>query len=205
MSRRDRPDPAALRAKIAAMRADLRARRARRREEPRRRWLLPLLLLIVMLVAAALCCCGEPPPPPVEPPPVPVEVPVGVPAPGPPPAPAPPRPGRIGRIDRSEFENDGPQELPWVAAFRVQVAARSPRLAACFEGTERPGALKWTAAVEPESGRVSDQQIETTSDTEPLTGQQRACVLGVLSDPPYRLEAGDARSTPTRVSVAIEF
>ena len=88
----------------------------------------------------------------------------------------------------------------------MQVTARSPRLAACFAGVERPGSLKWSASVEPVHGQVSDQKLETTLQSDPLTPEQRDCVMGVLSDPPYRLDTkGEERTTPSRVGLAIEF
>ena len=59
--------------------------------------------------------------------------------------------------------------------------------------------------MEPDSGRVSDVTLEATLQSDPLTAEQRACALEVLSEPPYRLDAEGARSTPSRVSLAIEF
>lgn len=204
MTGRSRKTPEELRARVAAMRADL---RRRRQEKPdrrrRRRWWPWLLLLLLLLLLLRLCSCSEAPPPLPEP---------VAPAPtGPagtgevtPPAPVP-QPGRIPRRDRSEYANDAHDQLPWVTAFRMQVAARAPRLAECFVGADNPGALKWTAAVEPVSGRVSDHTLEPAGVSSVLTADQRTCVLGVLSDPPYRLEAGAGRSTPPRVGMTIEF
>ena len=188
-----RPDRTALRAKLAGGRARLKGRR--RRPDSRRRglWLL-------LLVLAWFCCSGSPPPPPL--PPDPVEAPAEAEPGAATPVPALPDP-RIGRVGRPSFSNGPAEPLPWVTAFRLQVAARSPRLALCFVGAEAPGALKWTAAVEPESGRVSDHTLESVRETV-LDAAQRACVLGVLSDPPYRLPSG-GEATPSRVSMAIEF
>jgi hypothetical protein len=112
---------------------------------------------------------------------------------------------RVAPRDRPAFAGPAPDPLPWLAAFRLQVAARSPRLAECFVGAPRPGALKWSAAVEPRAGRVSDPSLEPTLSTEALTPTQRACALAVLSDPAYRLDAGSGPSTPSRVSLVIEF
>ncbi len=113
--------------------------------------------------------------------------------------------GRIPRKDRPAFVNNAPESLLWVASFRLQVAARGARLAQCFVGAERPGAIKWTASVEPVSGRVSDHVLEPAHESEPLTAEQKGCVIAVVSDPPYRLEGGGVRATPQRVAVAIEF
>ena len=85
------------------------------------------------------------------------------------------------------------------------MAARSPRLAACFEGATRPGALRWTTRVEATTGTVSDQLLEPVLEADPLRATQRACVLEVLTSPRYTLEARDRRSVPPRVSLVIEF
>lgn len=186
------------RADIARRRADLQARRGEAKGGGR--WPWQLLSLVLLLLLAWQSCRETPAPPPAPPCVVGVElVEPGVALPPVPKAP------RIGRIDRPEYKNEAPDPLPWLAAFRLQVAARAPRLAQCFVGVERPGALKWTTSVEPASGRVSDHTLEPAFESAPLTTEQRACVLGVLTDPPYRLEIGAERSTPPRVAVAIEF
>jgi hypothetical protein len=182
----------ALRAKIARSR---RSAATDKRERPLRWPLLLLLLLLLLLV------CTRAPPPPEAPP-----APLAAPAAATPSPPAPPLPtGRVARKDRPRFESAAPEPLPWLAAFRLQVAARSPRLAECFAGASRPGALKWTAAVEPRHGRVSDHAVEPTLSSDELTATQRACVLAVLTEPPYRLEAETSPSTPSRVGMVIEF
>lgn len=186
---------------LVARREELRAEIARRRrsaggEQKRRPWRwVPLLLLLL------LRCRELPPQAPPEAPPQ-AAAPAGPAA--SPPAPVPPA-ARVARRDRPDYANVAPEPLPWLASFRLQVAARSPRLAECFVGASRPGALKWTAAVEPSRGRVSDQTLEPTLSSDALTSTQRDCVLDALSEPPYRLEAGEARSTPSRVALVIEF
>ncbi len=117
----------------------------------------------------------------------------------------PPRAGRIERLDRPSYANKPLEPLPWLAAYRLHVTARSPRLAACFVGAQRPGTLRWSASVEPTRGRVGDQTIEPTLASDALTRQQRDCVFQVLSDPPYELESAGERSTPARVGMVIEF
>jgi hypothetical protein len=186
---------AALRARRDALRSRLRRRAPRRRP-----WWLLLLAVLLAVLAAACCCAGEPEDPVEAPPPAAAPA-AGGSAPAPPP---PPLGGRVAPRPRPAFEPPRADELPWLAGFRMQVAARSPRLASCFVGVERPGSLKWTALVEPVSGRVSDHTLEPTLSSDPLTPPQRACVLGALSEPPYRLQA-DARATPSRVGMAIEF
>lgn len=187
---------------LLARRRELRARIARRRaaEPPRRRrrWLLLLLLLLLLLIPP----CEEPPAPLAASAPAPPEVAAAFGEPAPPPAPPPPR---IARRDRPAFEVNAPEPLPWLAAFRLQVAARSPRLAECFVGAARPGALKWTVGVEPRAGLVSDATLEPTLASDAITPAQRACVLDVLAAPAYELDAGAAPATPARVAMVIEF
>jgi len=117
--------------------------------------------------------------------------------------PQPPPP--VSRRSRPPAPPVAAGPLPWIEAFQIQVAARSPRLAACFEGAHSPGTLKWSAAAEPTSGRISDHTVETMLGSPPLTRAQRSCVLSVLSDPGYDLGESGARATPTRVSLVVEF
>ena len=172
----------------------------------KRRWLWVLAALVaVLLVLLSDCTCAEEP----------VEVEVEVEVEGPPsqaPVPVevvaakrPPPRIQMERQDRPEYVSEVPEVLPWVASFQLQVEARSPRLAACFVGAVRPGRLKWTAAVEPGSGRVSEHTLEPTVVDEVLSKGQRTCVIAVLSEPPYRLELGEERATPSRVGLVIEF
>lgn len=117
-----------------------------------------------------------------------------------------PRPDpRLEQVARPRYVPPAPEAPPWLAAFRLQVAARGPRLAACFEGAPRPGSLRWTTALEPGSGRVSDHVLAPTTQSDPLTAAQRACVIGVLETPPYRLEGTHTATTPPRVSIGIAF
>ncbi len=193
-------------AALARMRIQLHARMdgvkgERKPEEKRRRpwWLLVSLLL---LLAAIVCCVG-----PCEP-----EV---VPALGPGPAegqgeraepvPAPvPLEGRVKPKPRPAFPALKPAPVPWLASFRMQVAARSTRLSGCFVGATRPGVLRWTALVEPETGRVSDHELEPVLQSDILSGEQRDCVLGVLETPRYRIDPEEGMG-PSRVGMVIEF
>ena len=119
---------------------------------------------------------------------------------------APPARAPIQRIDRPAFETEPLDPLPWLDDFRLQVAARSPRLAECFVGAERPGRLRWTGAVEPARGRISQQLVEPMLLGDELSSAQQDCVAGVLAEPPYQLDAeGEGASTPTRVSLVVEF
>ena len=119
--------------------------------------------------------------------------------------PPPPPPPPVSRRDRPAAPPVEAGPLPWLTRFQLQVSARSPRLTSCFEGASSPGILKWSASVEPSSGRLSDQQVETLLSSAPLTRPQRDCVLEVMSVPAYALGGAASRATPTRVSLVIEF
>jgi hypothetical protein len=190
---------------LAARRKVMKAKLAERRRvvndksRPRRRLLVALLLLLLLLLFKDCSC--ETPEPGAGPAPEPA---VGEPEPQEP-GELVIAPGRIGRKGRPTYRTDAPDALPWLAAFRMQVAARSPRLAGCFVGIEQPGALRWTTSVEPVSGQVSEHDLEPTLASVELTRKQRDCVVGVLAEPVYRLEGEGERSTPSRVGMVIEF
>ncbi len=170
-------------------------------DNPRRKWWLLLLLLLLLLALIRDCRCND-----VPAPPPPQDTGVSEPVPTVPVEPPPPTPtGRLERRDRPGYATETPAPLPWIASFRMQVAARGPRLAECFVGAQRPGTLKWTTAVEAKHGLVSDHTLEPTLLSEELSKKQRECIVDVLSDPPYRLQTSDERSTPARVGMVIEF
>ncbi len=98
-----------------------------------------------------------------------------------------------------------PAAPTWIDQFQVQVAARSPRLALCFTGIDRPGALRWSASVNPQSGAVSDHELEPVGQSSELSTEQRECVVRVLSSPVYKLTAPEKEALPNRVSLVIEF
>lgn len=196
----------AMEARRVAMRAELARRRAGPGQDPgkKRRW-WPILLALLLLLLLRDCRCEEDP---VAPPAPAVSGPAAPAGRGQAASVEPPIETKVKRKDRPAFTPEAPEPLPWIGALRLQVAARSPRLAACFVGAARPGALRWSAAVDPAVGRVSEQTLEPTLSGDPLSAEARDCALGVLSDPPYRLEAGqgrDGRSTPARVGLVIEF
>ncbi|NCG22414.1 MAG: hypothetical protein GWP91_25645 [Rhodobacterales bacterium] len=164
------------------------------------RWLVPLLLLIIGVLLFR-DCTREAPPEAVQIPDCPPAECLGEPT-----EPSPSRfTGRNVRQDRPVFDTPSTKPPPWIASFRMQVAARSPRLAECFVGTVTPGRLKWTSSVEPHDGHVSDHLLEPVLTSADLTRQERECVLDVLADPAYRLEVGEERATPSRVGIVIEF
>ncbi|KFA94509.1 hypothetical protein [Archangium violaceum] len=176
--------------------------REKRRRRVRRAVTLAALLLLAMLVR---CECQPPPAPPPEPvvKPAPAEVKPKKPE---PPASKPKALSeRMKRQRRGSYQNEAQTSPSWLDDFRLQVAARSPRLAQCFSGTERPGALRWTAAVNAASGSVSDHALELVGMGGELSGKQRDCVQGVLSSPGYRLKPEQQQDLPGRVSIVIEF
>lgn len=203
---------ARLRAQRTALREELRRRReaararttGRDRARTRRRVGIALAILLVLLLLLLRDCSCAPVADPPQPAAVPtgpgVDVSIDTPAPAP-----PPFTGRAATTPRSTMKTDGLAPPLWLTSLRIQVAARSPRLAECFEGTTRPGTLRWSVAVDPDHGVVSDHEIEPTLAGQQLSTKQRRCVLGVLADPPYRLATGDEPATPTRVALVIEF
>lgn len=192
------------REKLRARRAALRGRLKRQRPEKRgRRWgCLLLLLLLILLLLLRDCSCAGVPDAPVGP------ESMGAPSPAEPVEPEPPVApitGRLGPIDRPDFRPEPPDPLAWIDAFRMSVAARSPRLAQCFVGANSPGTLKWTTSVEPVAGLVSDHSLEPMLMGAELTSKERGCVIAVLSDPPYSLPVEEGRATPSRVGLVLEF
>jgi hypothetical protein len=210
---------AALRRRLADERALARAQLADRRpaRSSRRRRLLLLAVLLLLYALLRWCHCEKPIPPPAEPQPAapapsaPV-VDAGAKAPTPTPKVRKKAPRRRVRTKRRiktrirpEYEGAAPAPEPWLAAFRLQVAARSPRLSRCFEGVDQPGAVRWTALLDPARGIVSDHAIEPILAGADLSGKLRTCLLGALSAPSYRIAAEDRPARPTRVSIVIEF
>ena len=195
----------ALRQRQAQMRDRIEQRRAAlsaaQPRKPRSRMLRRGLLLAGLLVLCLLQDCEE------DDAPVPEATPAAAqpdPA-GPGSEPPSPPPPPVSRRDRPAAPPVQAGPLPWLTSFQLQVSARSPRLTGCFEGATSPGLLKWSASVEPSSGQLSDQQVETLLGSAPLTRPQRDCVLEVMSAPAYDLGAAASRATPTRLSLVIEF
>ena len=62
--------------------------------------------------------------------------------------------GRIEPQQRPQYKSEMPSKKRWLRTLRLQVAARSPRLAKCFVGIKAPGAIKWSATIAVDSGRV---------------------------------------------------
>ena len=177
-----------------------------RRARARRRWRRTMgVVLLLLLVACVRCECERPPPAEVPK----VEAMGKVERKEERPALAPPRAqplrARIEPQARASYQGSGRASAGWIDEFRLQVAARSPRLAQCFKGSDRPGALRWTASVNPRSGAASDHELEPVGASPELRGEQHECVVRALSSPPYRLTAPEGESLPQRVSLVIEF
>ena len=113
--------------------------------------------------------------------------------------------GRFNSRKRSDFILSSPKPQPWITGFRMQVAARSGRLARCFEGADRPGAIKWSGAVEPTEGTVSDHTIEPILYGGEIPNSKLNCLKNVLTYPPYILTGESNFATPSRVGMVIEF
>lgn len=176
----------------------------RPKKPTKRRLLLLALLLLLLLLRECSCEAPEPAPPPPPPPRAEEEVTEPEPVVRPPPQ-KPPIRKRTAKRDRPAYEGTASRKATWIDAFRLEVSGRSVRLSACFEGVERPGAVKWGAAIDPATGKVSDQSLEPTASTVDLTERQQTCLEQVLSNPPYRLATERISATPKRVSLVLEF
>ncbi|MBL8952547.1 MAG: hypothetical protein JNK82_17340 [Myxococcaceae bacterium] len=117
----------------------------------------------------------------------------------------PPLPGKVEPQPRPDLGPQAPPSPSWLDEFRMQVAARSPRLAECFTGIENAGAIRWSTSVNPNGGTVSDHELSPTGVGVDLTKEQRTCILEVLSKPVYQLKVPGNEGLPNRVSLVIEF
>lgn len=113
--------------------------------------------------------------------------------------------GQGTRQNRGSLGLGQPASPRWIDEFQLQVAARSPRLAQCFTGIERPGAIRWSASVNPQSGAVSDHDLEPVGVGTDLSADQHDCLVRVLSNPVYKLTGPEKEALPNRVSLVIEF
>jgi hypothetical protein len=177
------------------------ALRARARQR-RLRAVLTLAIVVLLLSLLRCCSCGEGAPAPVSPPAMDAGT-VAVKPAAKPPLTAP----RLSLQRRGDLKLDDTAALTWLDEFRLQVAARSPKLANCFRGADRPGALRWTTAMNPGSGQVSNHELEPMGGTLGLNPQQRECLIQALSEPRYQLRnrPPEESSTPSRVSIMLEF
>ena len=114
-------------------------------------------------------------------------------------------PGKNAPVDRSEIGVQFKRGPVWLDSFRLQVLSRSPRLAECFKGAERPGALRWSGAVSGAAGTVAEHSVEAVGGTYELSAEQRTCLVQVLSSPRYQLAPASTDDLPERVGLVIEF
>lgn len=131
------------------------------------------------------------------------------------PPPSPPQPTRAppvrraspGPIQAKERPKLKPQQMSqprWISDFQLQVSTRSPELATCATGASEPGALRWSALLDPKDGSVSDQQIEGIGANAAISSERLECIKSVLRAPPYVIKAqGDM--SPRRVTLLLEY
>jgi hypothetical protein len=202
-ARRERLDDvrAEARAKIDAHPEVQKARFRRRR-----RIAILVALLLALLALLSKCECEGPPPP------VPQKggEPVVADVVKPPPQPKKPvhkaMTAKVASMPRADFDVNAQKPPAWLEELRLQVAARSPRLAQCFANAEVPGALRWTASVNPGTGEVSDSVLEGNTLSVVITGTQRGCLMNVLHAPPFKLTPeGTGDALTKRVSLLVEF
>ncbi|MDY7226579.1 hypothetical protein [Hyalangium rubrum] len=177
-------------------------RRARARRRLRRALGVALLVLLASFVR---CECEQPAPAEVPKVEAKGEVEIKEERPAQPPPRRQPLLARVEPHDRASYQGPERASPDWIDEFRLQVAARSPRLAQCFAGSDRPGSLRWTASVNPRSGAVSDHELEPVGAGAGLRREQHECVVRALSSPPYKLTAPQGEALPQRVSLVIEF
>jgi len=121
--------------------------------------------------------------------------------------PTPPKPlvAKLEPQKRPGYTLDARPGPDWLDDFRLQVAARSPRLSSCFNGSERGGVLRWTVSVDAKSGAVSGHEFEPLGNSANLRTEQKACVTKALSDPAYLIKDPASEALPNRVSLVLEF
>lgn len=191
-----------MKAKRAELLEQLKQRREERRRKRNRRLLILLLLLLILILLCLQDCSCELAPEPSDTPGPAAMLPTDPPVPAVSPEPLE---GKLPRRNRPNYVVKPPEPATWLYAFRLQVGARAPRLATCFEGRADPGVLRWTTFVEPHEGRVSEHELEPMLASTELTRAEKACVVQVLSEPAYDLPTAKERATPTRVGMVIEF
>lgn len=177
----------------AAREAIARRRRNRRRVAAS----LTLLLLLLLLID----CEGKPGGKPALAKATPIAKKTALPK----PTPRSPLQARLEPQKRPGYTLDARPGPDWLDDFRLQVAARSPRLAECFNGSERGGRLRWTVSVDSKTGTVADHDFEPLGASANMGSKQASCAAGVLSNPGYVLKDPPQEALPNRVSIVLEF
>lgn len=111
----------------------------------------------------------------------------------------------VGKSRRENLEVLRPEGPAWLGEFRLQVSARSAALAKCFQGLEKPLALRFRATVFPARGNIEAPEVEPIVSGLPLTASQTRCLVGALSSPAYVLPASPEDDLGRRVSLVFEF
>ena len=97
-----------------------------------------------------------------------------------------------------------PPQPVWFEEFQRQVSARSPLMAKCAEGARAPGLLRWSGSVNPSSGIISEQVIESVNANQALTETQQKCILRALGTLPFKLrDPGDGQAR--RIRLILEY
>ena len=196
------------RVQIDAQRAQPSFLKTRAKQRRRRMQQLALVLLVILLLLLLRLDCTDVPstasvsqPAAVEIEPKAAELPKK-------PLPRKPQLKLVGQIkasDRASMALESLEPPPWLPQFRLQVAARSPRLASCFDGAERSGALRWSALVHARAGRVTESVVEPVFRGVNLEEAQLDCLVKGLSELPYVLDEPDPQAAARRVSLIFEF
>ncbi|MCP4500573.1 MAG: hypothetical protein GY822_11490 [Deltaproteobacteria bacterium] len=113
--------------------------------------------------------------------------------------------GKVKTSKRPSLAVKPPPPPSWLAQFRLQVATRSPRLAACFNGNDQPGAMRWSALVHAKSGRVYEAVVEPAFRGSTLTQKQVDCLVEGLTEKRYHLDEKNPQAAARRISLIFEF
>ena len=114
------------------------------------------------------------------------------------------RPAPVKPKARPKLETPPLSQPAWLYEFQLQVSTRSPDLAQCANGASEPGVIRWSALLDPISGTVADQRLESVGATEDIGTQRMECLKSVLRAKPYQLKPqGDM--SPRRVMLILEY
>ena len=113
-------------------------------------------------------------------------------------------PASVPPKNRPKLNVNPPPQPIWLEEFQRQVSARSPLLAKCAEGARAPGLLRWSGSVDPSSGVLSEQAIESVDATQALTETQQECILRALGALPFNFpNPGDRQAR--RIRLLLEY
>jgi len=113
-------------------------------------------------------------------------------------------PASVPPHSRPHLNVKPPPQPIWLEEFQRQISARSPLLAKCAEGARAPGLLRWSGSVDPSSGVLSEQAIESVNANQALTETQQECILRALGTLPFNFpHPGDGESR--RIRLILEY